>query len=214
MLEVLPFYSFFISAGTHHLEPIRSTVFFVKELLSVCETPLDAAVAFRGIRAIEVGNVLVADVTEPVITRKNVSVKNSLSFNGGMKSWRTLTSGFYSHLQINPDRYCAPEHPPISHRRTLPLDPNVENTPRMALLERNPCPRSQSCSRSDRLNNRLLSCYVPADVCCLPTTPEHFCSSLNSPHLPPRRTHTPDVRRGTFWFRAIEMALIEGHHTG
>ena len=74
MLWVPSLLLIFNSACTHHLEPVRSTIFFVEELFSVGEAALDAAVAFGGVGAIEVGDVLVADVAEPVIMGKIVRV--------------------------------------------------------------------------------------------------------------------------------------------
>ena len=47
------------------LEPIRSTVLFEEKLFPVCKFALFATRAFRRVWAIEVGNVLVADITEP-----------------------------------------------------------------------------------------------------------------------------------------------------
>ena len=56
------------SAFAHHLEPIGSTIFFIEKFFSICESAFDATVAFWGVGAIEVGNVLIADVAEPVDT--------------------------------------------------------------------------------------------------------------------------------------------------
>ncbi len=53
------------SAHADVLEPVRPAVLFVQPRLAVGETACDATFALWRVRAVEVGNVLVADITEP-----------------------------------------------------------------------------------------------------------------------------------------------------
>lgn len=47
------------------LKPIRATVFLEEKFFAVCELSCLASFAFRRIRAVEVGDMLVAYVAEP-----------------------------------------------------------------------------------------------------------------------------------------------------
>lgn len=51
------------------LKPIRAAVFFVEEFFAVGELPCLTSFAFRRIRAVEIGNMLVAYVAEPNYTQ-------------------------------------------------------------------------------------------------------------------------------------------------
>lgn len=51
------------------LKPIRATVLLVEEFFAVGELPCLTSFAFRRIRAVEVGNMLVAYVAEPNCTQ-------------------------------------------------------------------------------------------------------------------------------------------------
>lgn len=55
-------------------KPIRATVLLEEEFFAVGELPCLTSVAFRRIRAIEVGNVLVAYVAEPNCTQFSIAV--------------------------------------------------------------------------------------------------------------------------------------------
>ena len=50
----------------HKLEPIRPAIFLKEPLLPVREATLDTASALWGVGAVEVGDVLIAYVSEPV----------------------------------------------------------------------------------------------------------------------------------------------------
>jgi hypothetical protein len=50
------------------LEPIRSAILLHQPRLSVCEPSCHAAFAFRAVGTVEVGDMLIADVSEPGIT--------------------------------------------------------------------------------------------------------------------------------------------------
>lgn len=55
-------------------KPIRATVLLEEEFFAVGELPCLTSFAFRRIRAIEVGNVLVAYVAEPNCTKFSIAV--------------------------------------------------------------------------------------------------------------------------------------------
>lgn len=53
-------------AQPYVLEPVRPAVFFHQERLAICKPPRCAAAALGRVGAVEIWDVLVADITEPV----------------------------------------------------------------------------------------------------------------------------------------------------
>jgi len=47
-------------------EPIGSAIFPIQPLLSICEATRHAALAFWRVGTVEEGNVLIADISEPI----------------------------------------------------------------------------------------------------------------------------------------------------
>lgn len=64
------------------LEPQRSTVLSIEPLLAVCKAACDASLTFGTVGAIEEGNVLVADVPEPMDLALILEQAKSNAMNG------------------------------------------------------------------------------------------------------------------------------------
>lgn len=93
------------------LEPVRPTIFLMQPGLSISEAALDTALTFWRVRAVEEGNVLVADIAEPV----------PISPTPSQSEERRLTNAPYSYPQTVQSPNYAPVRHPISHRRNHPL---------------------------------------------------------------------------------------------
>lgn len=146
------------------LKPIRATVLLVEEFFAVGELPCLASFAFRRIRAVEVGDMLVAYVAEPIASNLLVSVY----LVGRRGRDKKRTSGFYSCLRIIPMQSNVRVRLPISHKRTRQRDPNAQNNLHKFCLSKNPYLRFQNYSRSGRSSIHWPFDYVPASVSCLP----------------------------------------------
>lgn len=95
---------------TDVFEPIPSAVFLLQEGLAFTESASDATLALRRVGAIEVGDVLVTDIAEPIKIRSACHVGRS-----------SFTNGFCLNLQTEQVQYCGQAHLPISRRRNLLL---------------------------------------------------------------------------------------------
>jgi hypothetical protein len=105
----------------HIFKPVRSAILLHQPRLSISESCRHATFTFRAIGTVEIGNVLVADVSEPVHRITSASALSGVTVDSGVG---THTNGSYSHPQTTPMQYYAPAHPPTSHRRTPPHDLN------------------------------------------------------------------------------------------
>ena len=57
-----------VSAHAHKFEPIGPAIFLEEPLLAISEATFDATFAFGRIRAVEVWDMLITDVSKPLIT--------------------------------------------------------------------------------------------------------------------------------------------------
>lgn len=64
-MEVGCFTLFLPSAHTGIFEPVRPAVFSVEEWFTICQSAGDTALAFGRIGAVEEGNVLITNISEP-----------------------------------------------------------------------------------------------------------------------------------------------------
>ena len=65
------------STHTHILKPVGPAVLLVQPCLAVGEAAGDAALALGGVGAVEVGDVLVADIAEPISEATELAVLSS-----------------------------------------------------------------------------------------------------------------------------------------
>ena len=101
-------------ARAHIFEPVWSAVFFQQPSFSICEAASHAALTFGRVWAVEIRNMLVANISEPII-----QVSNDAAWGGAV-----LTNELYSSLQTAQVQYYARVHLPISHRKSLQLGPD------------------------------------------------------------------------------------------
>jgi hypothetical protein len=98
---------------TRVLEPVGSTVFLLKPRFSIGEATRDTTLTLWRIWAVEEGNMLVPNVSEPVFIRQLESQSQRPQ----------LTSGSCLNPQRVPEQYCELARHPISRRRSLQLYP-------------------------------------------------------------------------------------------
>lgn len=146
-------------------KPVWSTILILEERLASVELSRFAIWAFRWIWAVEVGDVLISDITEPESTILIGIYLTRLLRSG----W--LTNECYWRLQTKPMQLSGLGHHPNARRRNLRRGRDDWSSPRRPGFSRIPDLQFQSSTRNGRLSIRSQSYLAPAVESCLSTSP-------------------------------------------
>jgi hypothetical protein len=92
-------------------EPVGPTVLLAEEVFALVHLANPAALALGRVGTVEEGDVLIANIPEPVSRCGQIWLSSE-------SRPAQLTSGSCSHLRIGPEQCCAPARHPTARRRT------------------------------------------------------------------------------------------------